>query len=979
MKKNIILLFLFLGSFLLAAQPVDYFQQDVAYQINVELFPQTKMLKGTQHFTYTNHSKTALDFIWFHLYPNAFKDETTPFAKQQVREKKTFYSLSDSSMRGWMNADFYIDGKKLTTELKADAIDEIKVWLPKPLQSGESLTMEIPFEVKLPYIFSRIGFAGNFFSITQWYPKVVVFDKYGWHPDSYLDSGEFYGEYGTFDVSFTLPKNYVMDATGLIENNPEEQQFMDSLVVEYKNYLTLSDSDRVAYRLSLPGKRKELLDYNHKKTVRYLADHVQDFAMFCSEDASVDKKVSGDGVVSYVLIQPMNLDGWKNAATYALETVASYGKLVGKYPHPKASVVDGALSAGGGMEYPMITVISAPDFPGGHLLEDVIVHEVGHNWFQGILGSNERANAWMDEGINSYYESLTLENKYGFDKSFLSDPDSIPIPFVKNLIRPIGVREYFKVALDIPTWTGIDLPNNLRAEEYDLGGNTSILYQKTAFTMYSLKWYLGEERFNNMMQTYFEKWKFKHPYPEDFYNNAKATTGEDLTWFFDQYMNSVKNNDFVIQSVDEKKTNNGYETTIKVKNKGDMMMPAPVYLTTVNSEEFSARWDPKVSDVVTISHKNKLEKVGVNTKMEVLESDYKNNWDSYQFKVSPFFGIPSFFEHNYYYIPIVGFEPNKDKLQLGVGFYSATLLGGPGTSYTGFYYAPNSNVLGFRHHYRYRMPRLFSNYSDMGWNVLDQEGFSKQELYFNVNYLSLFGQNATAEIGIGHYNNYDQAYMNPLVYQLGQYSTVDFLLKGTIQDQKNLLSGVFALSKGMKVLGGTFDFSKIEAKAGYIYKLKNNDKLDARLYFGYTSGGAPLQEYIFAGSNTDARRNTLLLGRAGSFSLLDHLYSGGGMGMVGYAVGKTYYFDKSGLSTRLTYTNFYSGLNAFVDAGSLASKTLDLFSNKWFYDAGIGYNYDLFAIYVPFYVSNPAPSDKEFNFRFVAEFRVLDFIKQFIR
>lgn len=976
LKKKILVLAGLLGSLTTPAQQ-SYFQQDVEYKIEAELFPEIKMLTAVQHFKYTNNSSMPLEFIWFHLYPNAFKDESTPFAKQMVRQKRWTFSESKPEEKGCIEADFMVNGEKLTTEFKPDAIDEVKVTLPKPLLPGESIEMEIPFKVKLPKVFSRIGYEESGYSITQWYPKVVVFDKYGWHPDSYLDFGEFYGEFGTFDVTFTLPKNFVMDATGLLDPNSEEQKFMDQSAKEYKDYLKMSDDARSEFRKSLKDKRKITSDYTKKKTVRYQAKNVQDFAMFCSEYAMVDKKVSGDGVVSYALIQPSNLDGWKNAATFALDAVKSYSTLVGKYPHPKASVVDGALDAGGGMEYPMITVISSPEVPGLNLLDDVVTHEVGHNWFQGILGSNERANAWLDEGLNSYYEGVTLENKYGFENGFINQPDSVPV--FGLLLRPLGMREYFTLASHAPMWAGNDLPNNQPAENYDLAGNATVLYHKTALTMYSLRWYLGEAKFNKMMQSYFEKWKFKHPYPEDFYANANESTGEDLTWFFDQFMKSRKNNDFVISSVESKKTDQGFVTTVKVSNNGDMMMPAPVYLTTADGQELSTRWDPRKSETVEFVHQTELKKVGVNTKMEVMELNHKNNTNQYEYAVHPFIGIPGLTRNDYYYFPVLGYEGSKDKFQIGAGIFTGHPISGPSFIYTSLYYAPNSKSIGFRNHYRYRMPNLLFNYSDFGWNVLDQEGFSKQEFYFLTKFDQMVKYNATAEIGLGHYKNYDQAYMTKSIYQLAEYSTVDLTLNSDYNVRSYRALTSVKVSQGVKVINGNFDFTRFEFDATNIFRFASDAQIVFRTYAGQITGSAPFQEAFFAGGNPDPRRNALLGFKSGSFSLLDNYSVGGGMRMLGYAVGDTLLADRSGLSTRLAFRDPASGFEAFVDAGSLGSSFGNMLGNQWFYDAGFGYNATIFGFYFPLYVSKPPQGEKEFEFRFVMEVKLLETFKDIFR
>ena len=977
MKTRNLFILLFFVPVFLSAQSQTYFQQDVAYKINVDLNTETKMLKGVQNFTYKNNSPDKLDYIWFHLYPNAFKDQSTPYAKQMVKERRWDFAESKPEEKGWMTAEFKSNGKILKQELKEDAIDEVKVYLDRSLNPGESISLEIPFEVKLPKVFSRIGYETTGFAITQWYPKVVVYDKYGWHPDSYLDQGEFYGEFGTFDVTFTLPRNYVMDATGLLEDSPAEQAFMDSLANDLTTYYSLSDSARTSYRKNLTEIRSSKLDLSSRKTVSFHAENVQDFAMFCSKDASVQKMTNSDGVVSYVLIQPSNLDSWKDAAKFAQETLEYYGKYVGKYPHPKASVVDGALDAGGGMEYPMITVISSPNPDGLLLLDMVITHEVGHNWFQGILGSNERANAWMDEGMNSFYEMKTMDAKYGRDKSFIIDPDKIPA--IGSFLRPLGEREYFITGLHVIMWKGVDKPNNLPAPEYDTNGNEVIVYHKTAMTMSGLQWYLGEQKYDRLVQTYFEKWKFKHPYPEDFYALASEIAGEDLTWFFDQWMKTTKYNDFVVDDITTSKSGDQYRTIVKIKNKGTMTMPSPVFLTTESGEKLEARWDPRKSDEVAFTHNSPVKKVEVNENQDILELNYKNNSSTFNYAFHPLLSIPTLNRYDANIFPVVNYEGQKDKFQLGAGFWAGEPLTGPEFHFTTLYYAPNSNSIGYRNHFRYRMPRLILNYSDIGWNLFDQEGFSKQEVYFRSKYDNALSYIASGEIGFGHYKNYDMAYMDKNIYQNAEYSTVDVKLFSQYSTREYRYNLMLGISKGLKVLKGQFDFTKVEAELNNRYKFTSKDFIESRIYARQADGSIPVKEGYFLGGSADPRRNTMFLSRSGNFSVLNKMGSGKGLGLYGYAANNdTVLVGKAGLSTRLTLTTELLPVSIFADAGSVGQDFGKAAGSSWYFDAGLSYKIAFMQIHLPLWVSKPSGSENNFAFRFFFEIDVVKAVTDII-
>ena len=220
MKKKLTLLLTIL-SLNLAAQ--NYFQQKVNYTIDVVLNDEDHTLKGMVYIDYTNNSPDDLDFLWFHIWPNAYKNNTTSLAKQKLEDGSTALHYATEEERGYItNLDFKVAGKSVKWNYHPEHIDICKLILNKPIQAGESIRISTPFFVKIPDAkFSRLGHVKQSYMITQWYPKPAVYDKDGWHPMPYLDQGEFYSEFGSFDVSITLPGNYTIGATGDLQNQSE--------------------------------------------------------------------------------------------------------------------------------------------------------------------------------------------------------------------------------------------------------------------------------------------------------------------------------------------------------------------------------------------------------------------------------------------------------------------------------------------------------------------------------------------------------------------------------------------------------------------------------------------------------------------------------------------------------------------------------------------------------------------------------------
>ena len=216
----------FVCAFLLTSSNAQngYWQQELKYKISVTLNDQEHSLDAFEQIVYTNHSPDTLRFIWFHLWPNAFKNDKTAFSEQMLQNGDTHFYFGGKEERGYINRlDFRVNDVAAKLEDHPQDIDIVKLILPQPLPPGQSATITTPFHVQLPEITSRGGHHGQSYQITQWYPKPAVYDRKGWHPMPYLDQGEFYGEFGSFDVQITLPRNYTVAATGDLQNAAEKE------------------------------------------------------------------------------------------------------------------------------------------------------------------------------------------------------------------------------------------------------------------------------------------------------------------------------------------------------------------------------------------------------------------------------------------------------------------------------------------------------------------------------------------------------------------------------------------------------------------------------------------------------------------------------------------------------------------------------------------------------------------------------------
>jgi len=567
-KKHFILT-VFSASFTWTAD-AQYFQQEVNYKITVTLNDIEHSLSAFETFEYINHSPDTLFEIYIHLWANAYKNKNTALSRQWYENGNTESWFAADKDRGYIDGlHFKVDNSDVKFLYDSAQIDIGRIILNEPLYPGRHITVSTPFYVKLPSArLSRMGHLGQFYAITQWYPKPAVYDEHGWHPMPYLDMGEFYSEFGTYDVSITLPKNYIVGATGELQDE-EEVRFLNERVSQTESIVDFGKS------MEFPTSDPE------DKTIRYVQSNVHDFAWFADKrfhvlKGSVEMPVSKRKVITWAFFTNDEAGLWKNSISYINKALLNYSTWIGEYEYNNCSAVDGTISAGVGMEYPCITVIGESRFD--FVLEEVIVHEVGHNWFYGMLASNERDYAWLDEGINTFYEmrhmseaavnkgrvkSAIGETGWAGRLTGLADIDS----------RDLSFLAYLYVAR-----RNSDQPINTPAPEFTETNYGAVLYAKTGLGFEYLRAYLGTGLFDSCMQEYFRMYKFKHPYPADLKKVFTETSGKNLDWFFNDFINTDAKPDYSIRSLQRIYGNSlinpaskGY--ALKIKNKGSLNGP----------------------------------------------------------------------------------------------------------------------------------------------------------------------------------------------------------------------------------------------------------------------------------------------------------------------------------------------------------------------------------------------------------------------
>jgi hypothetical protein len=549
-----------------------YFQQEVNFTIQVRLDDQAKELHAFESIEYINNSADTLTFIYFHLWPNAYANNNTALAKQLFLHNGKQKLFDNPDLRGSIDSlDFRVDAKPLAWQI-LDNIDICQVFLPRPLIPGDTILITTPFRVKIPKgVTSRLGYNGESFQISQWYPKPAVYDKDGWHQMPYLDLGEFYAEFGSYDVSITLPDNYTIGASGELQNQHELDR-LDQLT---------SDTSWKSY----PRYRRGVFPPSSQqmKTLQYKGIQIHDFAWFADKRFYVTKaKVvlpqSQKEVLIWVMFTDQQASIWKNALEYASRSILHFSEWIGDYPYNSFTVVQSSLGAGAGMEYPGLAVIGyAPD---AYSLDEVIAHEAAHNWFYSALGSNERRFPFMDESMAAAYEMRYMRKYYpdmklwqvyykNYKLARFFKIDQMPVQMMSELEWLLQARN------------NLEQPINLHSNDYSYTNYSTMIYNKGGLGFNYLRAYLGDSLFDSSMQAYYRKWRFRHPDPLSLRNMFETETEKDLSWFFDDFLATTKRLDYKILRLKNNK--------LLVRNKGEMVAPLHIAGTDGDSVHFE-KW-----------------------------------------------------------------------------------------------------------------------------------------------------------------------------------------------------------------------------------------------------------------------------------------------------------------------------------------------------------------------------------------------------
>jgi len=549
------------------AQP-ERWQQRIKYAINVKMDVQNNQFAGTEQIDYWNNSPDTLNRVFFHLYWNAFQPNSSMDVRSRElgkiemgtdRSGNPIYDWDDRVKDRISKLTESEEGYQKVKSIKIEGVEQqlivhetiLEVKLSKPILPKSKISLEVAFEAQVPVQIRRSGrdnTEGIRYSMSQWYPKMVEYDYQGWNANPYI-AREFYGVWGDFDVKINIDKNYLVAATGVLQN---------------ANTIGFGYEDA---GIKVPATKEKTITWNFK------GENIHDFVWAADPTYKhISKKVGG--VMLNVFYKPTDKTGdsaWNNVLWAAEKVLPYIEKRFGKYPYPQYSFIQGG---DGGMEYAMATLLKSASL-------GTVFHEWMHSWYQHMLGTNESLFPWMDEGFTTYAEgevSSYYRQNWAAQSPFINNGAKAGIASAiekDNTRMPLHQYNSYRGYVDLAN-SGLEEPLSTHADHY----NTNYAYSQASYSKGSvfitqLGYIVGDSVRDRILMEYYNQWRFKHPNANDFIRVAEKVSGLELEWYKEYWVNSTKTIDYAIGNIDL--INN--KTTITVKRKGKMPMPLDIVVT----------------------------------------------------------------------------------------------------------------------------------------------------------------------------------------------------------------------------------------------------------------------------------------------------------------------------------------------------------------------------------------------------------------
>ncbi|HEX7078987.1 MAG TPA: M1 family metallopeptidase [Candidatus Eisenbacteria bacterium] len=1022
----------------------------------MRLDPARHRLDGRETIVYRSGADSVLHALYLHAYPNAYSGPRTLYALERERQGED-YALRDSKPEdlGWMTIDSVTaDGRPAAIRMDETIA---AVALPRPLAPGDSVTLALQFAVQVPKHFDRLGRTHDDYSVSQWYPKMVVYDEGGWHPDPFHYMAEFYGDFGEFDVAITLPDRYWVGATGVLagasggddeipladDETPDDSVTVsvsavtaDSLAGRWPSGRLWVETDLASavdgsavreivprgtpssirvprrapvhygylwsdgargdrqeadpaggarpLRLILAARDTAIVDtiralavtaapgdtvLPSMKTLRYRASRVHDFAWVASP-RYVRADTTWEGIAIRSLSFRQDQDDWRDSKRFVVDAMRHHARVAGPYRWPRFTTTE-AWCGGGAMEYPML-IMNEPEMAGGLFdnLDDTIAHELGHNWFYGMIANDERAHAWLDEGFAQWIEDDYSDSKY--PRGLFRYEARLP------WLSPRRAFTFDETTVLARSIVRDDRPTSLPAEafasypQYDEAS-----YSRTVCMLRALRGELGDSTFAAFLHRYYRENLWRHPRPADVIRAAEEASGRDFAAFFHEWTETTDLPDFGIAGTSTERSGAGYRSVVSVRRGGAMEPSVAVEARFADGtrQETRATLHDR-STAVTFESGARLVGATLDPRHDVAERWRLDNATGLvPMRFRPFYDFPQTDAITVLYGPT--FWHGADE---------GTRLGG----WLEGRYLPSRDVprgvVGFEGGWNVGTEHGATAWRAGAWRLVPALGargtaralLARDEGLFRAE--ATLGNWATApgrlhpwrtwEVGVRYRNRYDLAPVDPAYWSPGRTLNVDarYTLEAVGYRHQERLD--------LALLGGDDPFDRAatrsyaRASATFQQELRpfhgGRTSITWRGIAGYASPRTRREALFDAGegSRLDALDRFYWNDR-GPLRSYDHFFVEGGGGIRGFA-------GRAALGRRLAALNVEvapAGLPvaAFGDLGRLQDGGMPPFSGSGndLADLGVSYRYGPVLFAAPVWVSRPARGDRPWDVRWL--------------
>jgi hypothetical protein len=962
-----------------------YWQQDVHYKIIASLNDSTNTIDGDETLTYYNNSPDTLKEAFFHLYSNAQNKDSYYSNLYKNNKQKLNFGKYESEDSGCYVKSISINSIELKTEVDNTVM---KVTLPAPLPPKSFVIFHITFKtffdmggarnrMKMFYAYKDKTTTFKQYDVVHWYPRICVYDtKFGWDVEQHL-AHEFYGDYGTFDVAFTLPNDYVVGATGSLLN--EEDVLPDTLLqkLDIRNF-------RDKHWESPPS--VVIPRTNQPKTWLFHAVNVHDFALTADPTYRIGI-VNWMGIQCIALAEEMHASRWQNAAQYTAKVLSMDSKYFGMYGYPKMIVAD----ARDGMEYPMLTLDGGgdPDY------RTLLAHEISHNWFFGMVGNNETYRAALDEGFTQFAESWIcrkIDGQYEVQfppaNAYVRDfykPDLLVMQEVysgylmNNLVEIGDFTENYQGKLFAARAAGRmgykNVTLNTQSDNFNSAighdGGYGQVYFKTSTMLYNLQYILGDSLFFGAMQHYFNQWKFCHVYLNDFRNSVTQYTHTDLTWFFDEWLNTAETMDYGIGRIKKGKEKNQY--IIVFKREGDMQMPIDFTITnkkdiTYNFYIPNSWFEKKTNAIIlprwigwgkvqptytaTVTVPDGISKVEIDTTHRLADINMLNNSKPFPIKYyfdSKIINTPDWNNYEAFFGPSIWYD-NYDGVQIGAHVHGDYMLFKDNINITAYFnsrvgqnipsaysHLVDNQPVSFKFDYQTPMDGFINN-SSINLYLQNLDGLEEGKLLFQVKDISLKNTFYAQLKAMYRPHSYDSLYvLTPHLYNYygdiidgwGYRLFNNTISMGFKHDYHYSGNGKGSYEFKLRSSAFTNDYNFNQSSFTWLNNQTIFKKLvlKTRVFAQYGAGSnTPIESSLYlAGANPEdmaddpfTRAPGIITTSWANYSYsLNYLQEGGGLNLRGYSGYTFYTTDSKGTPLFAYYGTSGASINAELEFNKL--------------------------------------------------------------